>query len=1103
TYTVKVTDHTGLSQSKTVTVTMPAAISAAMTPGSPSCYGGTNGSLYASVSGGTGPYTYSWSPVAGTSQTLFGLSAGTYTLHITDSHGCTSAQTGTVTQPVVVAATATSVNVTCNGNQNGSASVTATGGDNSYSYSWSPSGGTSYNATGLNVGTYTCHVNDGLGCATTVTVTITQPAILSATTSQTNSTCYMSSNGTATVNPIGGTPPYAFSWYPSGGSGPTATGLTSGMYQCFLSDANGCSVAETLSMTQPTPLSVIIASQTNVLCNGNSTGVMTAQASGATPGYTYTWSPTGGNSATASSLAANTYTCNVKDANGCPAMVTGTITQPSPLLFAPAMSPASCGSSNGTASLSNVTGGTSPYTYSWSPVASSTATVSPVPYGTYTATIKDNYGCTQTTTILVTNSGAPTATATSTNNLCNGASAGSAIASATGGTAPYTYSWSPSGGTAATASGLTAGTYTILVKDASGCFSSASTTLTDPPAITAPITTLSIACNGSNTGTATVNASGGTPSYTYNWSPAGGTNSIASGLVAGVYTCTITDANGCTKISSATVTQATAIAATFSNITPTCYGGNNGIATVTPSGGTPGYVYSWSPSSATTATVSGLSAGTYTCSITDGNGCLSSFTDAISNPAPLIGTVSNVDVSCFSLCDGSASMTTAGGTTPYTYSWSPSGGTLASASNLCAGTYTCFVTDANGCGTQVGALITQPVVLANPLTAVSSSCGGACDGSVTGTTTGGTAPYLYTWSPGTATTASITNACPGTYSCSVVDAHGCTLGGTAVVGFHASPTISGTVTAPVSGNINSGWAYLVQYDSILKRQHIIDSVTISAGHYTFNTSIGTKLLVYAEADHVAYPNVFKTYSKHAVMWDSAAVVNAPCGAIDTANIVMYELPPTTGAGTLAGFVLAGVGYVPHHFVTNPTVQAPGDPIPGLDVNLEQHPGGIVAGHTTTDGSGHYSFPNVPPGNYALWVDIPGLGMTRQYVRTITSNELYNNLDYKVDSAHIRPDSTLGTGIAPQTALAHSLQVAPNPFKDQIVINYNLTSPSDVIIEVYNVLGERIVSTIKTKEDTGSHTYLLKTSESHLSQGSYILRMTMNGIVYSEKIICMP
>ena len=191
-----------------------------------------------------------------------------------------------------------------------------------------------------------------------------------------------------------------------------------------------------------------------------------------------------------------------------------------------------------------------------------------------------------------------TAVGSQTNVGCNGGSNGSASVVPTGGTATYTYSWSPSGGTAATATGLTAGTYTVTVTDANGCMATRSFTLTEPTAInTAVGSQTNVSCNGGSNGSASVVPSGGTPGYTYSWSPSGGTAATATGLTAGTYTVTVTDANGCMATRSFTITEPTAInTAVGSQTNVSCNGGSNGSASVVPSGGTPGYTYSWAPS---------------------------------------------------------------------------------------------------------------------------------------------------------------------------------------------------------------------------------------------------------------------------------------------------------------------------------------------------------------------------------------------------------------------------------------------------------------------------------------------------------------------------
>jgi hypothetical protein len=452
-------------------------------------------------------------------------------------------------------------------------------------------------------------------------------------------------------------------------------------------------------------------SQTNVICNGGSTGSASVTATGGTAPYTYNWAPSGGTFATASNLTAGSYTCTITDANQCTITKTVTITQPSAVTATTSQTNVSCnGGATGSASVT-ASGGTAPYTYSWAPSGGTLATASNLAAGSYTCTIRDANQCTITKTVTITQPSAVTATTTQTNVSCNGGTNGSATVSATGGSAPYTYSWAPSGGTLATASNLAAGTYTCTIRDANQCTITKTVTITQPSAVTATTTQTNVNCNGGTNGSATVSATGGTAPYTYSWTPSGGILATASNLAAGSYTCTIRDANQCAITKTVTITQPIAVTATTTQTNVSCNGGSTGSASVTASGGTAPYTYSWAPSGGNLATASNLATGTYTCTITDANQCAITKTVTITQPSAVTATTSQTNVSCNGGTNGSATVSATGGSAPYTYSWAPSGGTLATASSLATGSYTCTIRDANQCTITKTVTITQPIPL--------------------------------------------------------------------------------------------------------------------------------------------------------------------------------------------------------------------------------------------------------------------------------------------------------------------------------------------------------------------------------------------------------
>lgn len=355
---------------------------------------------------------------------------------------------------------------------------------------------------------------------------------------------------------------------------------------------------------------------------------------------------------------------------------------------------------------------------------------------------------------------------------------GRASAGVRGGEIPYTYLWMPGGKTTATISGLSASTYTITVKDANGCTATNDVVITSGLILTTRAT--NVGCNGGSNGMADVaNVNGGTSPYTYSWTPLGGSNALASGLSAGTYTVTVKDSNGCSGTSSVLVTQPAVLVVDSVSFTGAPCNSNYGTATAYTGGGTRPYAYVWTPSGATTVTATGLSAGTYSVAVTDRNGCTASESVTITITGPA-ATIMKVNDSCFGESNGSAIVTNVrGGVSPYTYNWTPSGGTNATATGLSAGTYTLTIKDNAGCSGTMQVIINQPP----PITLVvdTTTDTGTCNGSASIMVTGGIPPLVYTWSvhktttitsPNTANTDSL---CAGKYLLCVTDGRGCSV----------------------------------------------------------------------------------------------------------------------------------------------------------------------------------------------------------------------------------------------------------------------------------------------------------------------------------------
>lgn len=438
---------------------------------------------------GTGPFTYSWSPNVGNTATVNNLAAGSYTVTVTDAAGCSTVDTAVVaaTGGNISATVTSQSNALCNNQCNGSVTVSGSGGTAPYTYSWntSPVQNTP-TAANLCAGSYTVTVTDATGCQTTQTVTITQPPAMTLSSSTIADTCGQLT-GSATVTP-NGTGPFSYSWNPNVGTTATVNNLASGSYTVTVTDASGCTASDTLVVASaPGNMTVNIASQNNVLCNGQCTGSVTVSGNGGTAPYTYSWNTTPvQNTATATNLCAGTYSVTVSDAGGCTTIQSVTLTEPALLTLATSTDNAACGQPNGEASVTPQ-GGTSPYTYSWNTApAQTTATATGLAPGQYIVTVTDANGCNQTAVAIVSNTTSFNTSVQSTDVSCEAEMCdGSALVAPSGGTAPYTFIWSDSLlQSTPTANGLCAGTYTVVITDANGCTATDSVTVNEcPPAI--------------------------------------------------------------------------------------------------------------------------------------------------------------------------------------------------------------------------------------------------------------------------------------------------------------------------------------------------------------------------------------------------------------------------------------------------------------------------------------------------------------------------------------------------------------------------------------------------------------------------------------------
>lgn len=934
TYTVTVTDAV-CSRTQSFNVNQPAPLSVSLTPSilafgqNIACHNGNDGSVDATISGGTAPYSAAWTGPNGFTSTAIDLDhlrAGTYTVVITDAHGCTATASTTLIESAPLVASITGpTHVTCFNSNDGAATVQVVGGTPPYAYTWNTAPAqTGATASGLAPGGYIVNVQDQYGCTTVASITITGPtqALTITTTLKTDVRCFGATTGAAGVTASGGTGPYTYSWNTTPAqTTPTISGLAAGTYVVTVTDAHGCTATRSITITQPAQaLASSITAQQNVGCFGNSTGSATVSATGGTGPYGYAWSTTPvQHAATATNLAAGSYTVNITDVNSCSTTQTVTITQPTAALSATmgTVTDASCpGGTNGDATV-NVSGGTTPYTYAWNTTpAQSTPTASGLGAGTHTVNITDARGCTASASATIGQPAAIAITGDVSPALCQGGANGAIDASIAGGTMPYAIAWSgPSGFTAGTEDigALSAGGYTLTVTDGHGCTATQAFDVNQPGLFSVDATlgthgTGNVSCIGATDGSITLDVSGATPPYTYTWSGPGAYSSgdeDVSGLVAGDYSVTITDVNGCSTSNAYTLTPPTAltIALTASSynggFAVGCNGGANGAITTAIAGGNAPYDTEWSGPGGFTSTqadIAGLAAGTYTLTVHDSNGCTASRSIVLNAPPAMsVATAGTTAQSCFGSPNGQATVSVSGGTSPYVYTWATVPAQHgATATSLVRGTYAVNVTDANGCTASTNVVVdgpTAPLTL-NTVSVTNVLCHGAQSGSATVDATGGTAPYSYAWNTTPTTngpTASDLGA--GSWAVTATDARGCTASRNVAITQPAAPISAhvlgqhdvscynandGDVSLSISGGSGS---YSVQWNS-MPVQNGATATGLAPGTYTATISDNNgcpQTLAFPVV--IGGPTAALTIATTASVYGGGANVSCP-GAVD-------------------------------------------------------------------------------------------------------------------------------------------------------------------------------------------------------------------------------
>ena len=790
-YTVTVTDANGCFLDSTFNVTEPPVIT--ITTDSITdvlCYGGNNGAVYITVTGGTLPYGFAWTGpgiFSSSDEDIDTLTAGIYNLTLTDGNGCIATHgPDTVKQPGWLAINIDSIiHVACNGDDDGSIGITPSGGTPPYSYAWT--GPDSYSSTDEDInnlapGNYNLILTDANGCDLNLgPLAITEPPVLSVSEdSHTDISCFGDNNGTISVTTIGGTESYTYSWTGPGGftsSSEDLTGLKPGDYNLTITDDHGCTDnLGPVTISEPPEIIITTDLKTNVSCNGGDDGAIEISVSGGVPGYTYFWSGPGSYTSDEQdidSLFAGIYNLTVTDATLCSVNHgPDTVTEPSVLnVVLDSSFNITCNGDGNGAIYITVSGGILPYTYSWTgpaPYTSNNEDITSLGPGDYNLEVTDGNGCkVNLGPVTISEPAVLTITVDSLFDIsCFGAADGAIYISVTGGTSPYNFAWTGPGAYTSTdedITGLDKGDYDLVVTGSNGCSATIPTqTISEPLIISVavdPTSKLFLNCYGDSDGTIDITVSGGTAPFTFSWTGPGGYSSSGediSGLIAGEYNLVIIDTNGCTANYTPldTIKEPAILDLSLSKSDISCFNDNNGTITAIVTGGIRPYEYSKNnfitinPDSS----FKNLPPASYTIYVRDANSCEVSDTISIKQPTELriiSETRDDSNNKCHGDSNATISITAIGGTSPLEYSidsgynFSP----LNFFSGLPAGNYYVFVMDQNGCLEEGSKLVVgQPaeIIITSYAQVDITSCSYSEEGQIAIEASGGVSPITYT-----------------------------------------------------------------------------------------------------------------------------------------------------------------------------------------------------------------------------------------------------------------------------------------------------------------------------------------------------------------------
>jgi hypothetical protein len=1100
-YQVMILDENDCSELVEFEITQPTEVQVQIVENvAVNCFGGNTGSLEVLAVGGVQEFEFFNGTETNTTGIFNDLTAGNYTISVTDGNSCQTIIQSTVTQPSeIVANILSQEDVSCLGDNSGMILIGANGGVGNITFTLDGSANFTGEFSNLEAGSYAIQVLDENNCETTVNFQIEEPPELNIVLGNVTQASCAGQEGAIEVSANGGVGNYEFSIGNNSNTTGVFNGFSGGIYIVQVTDGNACTAALEIEINEPNSLNGSISQSQDVNCFGGNNGSVQVTGAGGVGDLNFTLGNETNTTGVFENIFAGNYNIILEDENNCSLLINLLISEPTELeMMVFNITEVNCYEGNGGAVNLASNGGTGTVQYTLGSETNTTGVFENLTAGTFNFMIEDENGCTDVMEIEISS---PIEISSSIVNnqgiTCAGEADGMIEILAVGGTNNFEYSFGNETNSTGVFEGIPAGAFSFVATDGNGCVEEISYTFDEPLVIEFEnVASQNIDCNGNGNGMIQLGANGGIGNLTFTLGNESNTTGIFENLSQGNYEVVVTDENNCSTSMQIEIAEPQALEIAMENVTGiNCFGANDGSLELSITGGTGDLEYTLGNETNSTGVFENIEAGIYNFTATDENNCSFLQEYTFTEPSQLVPNITQItSIDCFGSTTGAIQTTTTGGTGIPTYTLNAVSNTIGIFENLSAGIYEVLVIDEMNCSEIISITIDQPTEIGlEILNNIAADCAGAATGSVEVQGTNGVGDFIYELNGITNTTGVFENLSSENYELVTTDGNGCEIITMISISENSDITVESTTETDVDcfGNEN-GIINIVAGSPLGNLTYDLDGVINSTGVFE-NLPAGNYNVVIADPNNCLTMVSFEILEPTEVNLTLVETVSVDCFGASTGEAMlsasggdgdftytlngetndtgiftnlpagMFEVQVTDGGGCAQMQV---VEIVEPELLVIEVIATTEDTGNGNGTVTFAGSGGTPPYLFSLDGANLQSgesFVVLPGGNYEGFIQ-DGNGCIVQVTFTISMETAVVNLEEGISK----------------------LDIFPNPFFDQLFLDVELEISQELQLTLWNVAGVEVF-TRKIELQNGNHRINLEVNQ-QVPAGSYFLKV---------------